>query len=160
MRFGPLPARCGPPRPVIHDRPRDVRMNRHDYFELLFLYSGEAVLQIQERYFTLRERDLSRYRQYALSSNDRVSPNRSAGRCPLLSPDQYVPMTSAARTWNNLMPFMIQDSTFPHLVALVRAFCRISIDRNAFACGDILEVQSSVRQSLSEDDSRLTRKGL
>ncbi len=33
-------------------------MNRHAYFELLYLHSGEVIYQVQERYFRLRRGDL------------------------------------------------------------------------------------------------------
>lgn len=38
--------------------PRSVRMNRHDYFELLYCDSGEVTLQVQQEYLTLKEGDL------------------------------------------------------------------------------------------------------
>src|SRR5689334_3322794 len=41
---------------VIDHHP--VRMNRHDYFEVLYGYSGEGTFQVQERKFTIRGGDL------------------------------------------------------------------------------------------------------
>jgi AraC-like DNA-binding protein/mannose-6-phosphate isomerase-like protein (cupin superfamily) len=37
---------------------RPVRMNRHDYFELLYCHSGEVAFQVQERNVTIKKGDL------------------------------------------------------------------------------------------------------
>ena len=41
------------------DGRRLVRMNRHDYFELLYAYSGESVYQIHDRRFAVKTGDLA-----------------------------------------------------------------------------------------------------
>ena len=41
------------------DGRHNIRMNRHDYFELLYAYSGEAVYQIHDRRFIVKEGDLA-----------------------------------------------------------------------------------------------------
>ena len=53
-----------------------VRMNRHDYFEVIYLCAGKAELQIQNRSLTLRRRGTGRYRQHAVSQ--RRLPLRAA----------------------------------------------------------------------------------
>ena len=43
-------------------RKRDIRLNRHEYFELLFARSGEVVYQVQDRAFhkmCIRDRYIS-----------------------------------------------------------------------------------------------------
>jgi hypothetical protein len=37
---------------------RDIRMNCHDYFELLCVHSGEVAYQVQDQHFHLRQSDL------------------------------------------------------------------------------------------------------
>src|SRR5215831_16211762 len=37
---------------------RPVRLNRHDYFELIYCYSGDITFQVQERNITTKEGDL------------------------------------------------------------------------------------------------------
>jgi AraC-like DNA-binding protein/mannose-6-phosphate isomerase-like protein (cupin superfamily) len=130
---------------MFHDRPRDVRMNRHDYFELLFLCSGEAVLQIQERYFTLREGDL-----VVIGStlfHRMIEFRRTVVRIAVLYflPDLIRANDVSGENMEYLMPFMIQDSTFPHLVAA---------DESISA-----EIFDLMRRSYAElrDDSKFSR---
>jgi mannose-6-phosphate isomerase-like protein (cupin superfamily) len=39
-------------------RQRSIRLRRHDYFELLYVFSGRASYQVQDREFALEEGDL------------------------------------------------------------------------------------------------------
>jgi AraC-like DNA-binding protein len=88
---------------------RDIRLNRHEYFELLYLCSGEAVYQVQDRSFEVGPGDLflvgstllHRMRQY------RTREVRGAAL-------YFLP--SLVGEIEYLMPFLVQDSGFPHVV--------------------------------------------
>ncbi len=82
------------------DGPGNIRMNRHDYFELGLVLSGEAIFQIQERNLPVREGDLvvmgnSLYHAFRKSSRrgfEAVFFYFEPGRCGRLN--------RAATIWN------------------------------------------------------------
>ncbi len=98
-------------RLFYYDRPGDVRMNRHDYFELLFLYSGEMKMQIQRRVVPVREGDL-----VVIGSTvfHRVLELSHPG--PRIAVLYFLPDLLGAGDLEYLFPFTIQDERFPHVV--------------------------------------------
>lgn len=42
----------------VHDRHHNVRMNRHDSFEVIYVYQGQGLVQIQERRFPISKGNL------------------------------------------------------------------------------------------------------
>jgi AraC-like DNA-binding protein/quercetin dioxygenase-like cupin family protein len=97
-------------------RGHHIRMTRHDYFELLYVDFGEVVYQIQNRFFTMREGDLlvisgTQYHRMAEFHQSRV-------KAALL---YFLPDLLRAKDTNGeeieyLMPFLVQDANFPHVV--------------------------------------------
>jgi len=96
---------------------RPTRMNRHDYYELLYVYSGDLVWQIQDRRCRQRAGDLfligsALYHRVTESS----SPNAKAIALYFLP--QFVQSSSEpGDAAQYLMPYLMQDSTFPHVVS-------------------------------------------
>jgi AraC-like DNA-binding protein len=95
----------------------NIRLNRHDYFELLFLHSGGVSYQIQDRFFPMRKGDLilisgTQYHRMAQFQSPRL---RAASLYFL--PDLIRPLDSRGEEMAYLMPFLVQDANFPHVVA-------------------------------------------
>lgn len=100
----------------VHTGRHHVRMNRHNYVELIYVCEGQGDFRIQDRLYHLKRRDLvvigpdvyhrilcPRGAQLRLASlnfrPELVRTNDSSG-----DDEQY------------LMPFFSQDSTFPHVI--------------------------------------------
>lgn len=100
---------------VIDQHP--VRMNRHDYFELLYGYSGEATFQVQERELLIHGGDL-----FIIGSTLFHRPIHRK-RTRLKAVVLYFLPELIYRDGNideeaveYLMPFLSQNASFPHLV--------------------------------------------
>lgn len=96
------------------DRP--FRMNHHDYFELACVDSGELVWQIQERFVTEKKGDLFvmgmlKYHRMTEHSGPKVRAT-SLFFEPELVRSCSVPAAHAGY----LMPFLLQDRDFPHVI--------------------------------------------
>ncbi|HZN11966.1 MAG TPA: AraC family transcriptional regulator [Blastocatellia bacterium] len=95
---------------------RNTRMTRHDYFELLYIHSGEAVYQIQDRFFTVGGGDLlvisgALYHRLTVSRRGRVK-----AAALYFLPELIHANDAAGDGAEYLMPFLVQDSAFPHVV--------------------------------------------
>lgn len=100
---------------VIERRP--VRMNRHDYFELIYCHSGDLTFQVQERNVTIREGDLfiigSTLFHRAIGNGHTRRQAVAVYFLPeLLYRDGIIDEEAA----EYLMPFFNQDSSFMHVV--------------------------------------------
>jgi mannose-6-phosphate isomerase-like protein (cupin superfamily) len=94
-----------------------VRMNRHDYFELLYAHCGEATFKVQGRDVVIRKGDL-----FVIGStlfHGRVHRERTRLKAVVL----YFLPELIYRAGNideeaveYLMPFLSQNGSFPHLV--------------------------------------------
>ena len=42
----------------VHAGRHNVRMNRHDYLEVIYVYGGRTEIQVQNRYFRVKKDDL------------------------------------------------------------------------------------------------------
>lgn len=95
---------------------KDVRMNRHDYFELLFLYSGESVLQIQDQRFTLTEGDLVVIGSGLL--HRMIEFHKPEIRVAVL---YFLPEIFGTEVsldaFQYLLPFKLQGPAFPHVIS-------------------------------------------
>lgn len=97
---------------------RPVRMNRHDYFELIYCYSGDLTFQVQDRNLTMKEGDL-----FVIGSTlfHRAIDNGHGGMRAVVV--YFLPeliyrggiLDEEAAEY--LMPFYNQDSSFMHVVA-------------------------------------------
>lgn len=94
-----------------------VRMNRHDYFELVYGYSGEAAFQVQERDVVIKEGDLfiigsTLFHRPILRRRRRLK----AVVVYFLPELIYRDGTIDEEAVQYLMPFLTQDSSFTHVV--------------------------------------------
>lgn len=97
-----------------HDRQR-VRMNRHRYFEILYLCSGSGVCHIQDRFLPFKAGDLAvigstLYHRIECQSK---SPLTIAA---LFFEPEFICCEGASDGAEYLAPFLFQDSGFPHVV--------------------------------------------
>jgi AraC-like DNA-binding protein/quercetin dioxygenase-like cupin family protein len=94
-----------------------VRMNRHDYFELVYVYSGEATFQIQDRFFPVKGGDLVMIGS-TLYHRQLAKPDGTKDRIVILifQPELIRTATANGDGVEYLLPFYSQDSEFPHVV--------------------------------------------
>lgn len=96
-------------------RTPNVRINRHDYFEVLYLCSGEADLRVQDRLLPLAKGDLS---IMGSTLYHRVEPR--AGSKFALAGLFFLPEIlrgdCPVEISTCLAPFLKQDAQFPHVV--------------------------------------------
>lgn len=93
----------------------NVRKNRHDYFELVYLCAGAASLEIQDRSLLLHEGDL------AIVGSTLYHRFECRGAPPFtvavlfFQPD-LIRADGGPDNAEYLTPFLLQDSQFPHIV--------------------------------------------
>jgi AraC-like DNA-binding protein/quercetin dioxygenase-like cupin family protein len=98
------------------DGRHNIRMNRHDYFELLYAYSGEAVYQVQDRRFQVRKGDLAVIGS-TLYHGITGDPCLQMKAIVLFFKPELVRASEASGDdMEYLMPFFLQDQHFPHIV--------------------------------------------
>lgn len=94
---------------------QDVRMNRHGYFEVLYLCSGTAECRIQDRLLPINEGDL-----VVIGSTlyHRIECHRSAPAtiAALFFEPDLIRCDGSSDSAEYLTPFLLQDSEFPHIV--------------------------------------------
>jgi len=105
----------------IYDKHHHIRMNRHDYFEIFYLQAGELVCRIQDRVFPMRGGDLvvisnTQYHTMYLTAK-RTRPGRVKAAALYFLPDAIRATDSTGEDIEYLMPFLLQDATFPHVIA-------------------------------------------
>ncbi len=95
---------------------QDIRLNRHNYYELLYVYSGRAKCQIQDRRFWVKEGDL-----VVIGSNlyhrltGVASPQTKV--IVLFFQRELVGATEASEDHiEYMMPFFMQGRDFPHVI--------------------------------------------
>lgn len=113
--------------PFVHELQTDVvyhqlsgrrpfRMNRHDYFEMVYVHEGELVWQVQDRFMTQRTGEL-----FLVGSTlyHRLT-ERSHPRVKVISlhflPDAIRSSAPPGEAEEYLMSFLMQDATFPHVI--------------------------------------------
>jgi len=92
------------------------RMNRHDYFEIAFLYSGELVWQIQDHYVTQGKGDLF---VMGTPKYHRVTERSSAhvGVQSLFFHPNLFRLQGAREDSEYLAPFQVHDPSFVHVIS-------------------------------------------
>jgi AraC-like DNA-binding protein len=93
----------------------DVRMNRHGYFEVLYLCSGSAECHIQDRLLPINEGDLvvigsTLYHRIECRSSTPVTI------AALFFEPDLIRCDGGTDSAEYLTPFLLQDSEFPHIV--------------------------------------------
>lgn len=94
----------------------DIRLNRHEYFELLYIYHGDLTYQVHDHSCHLKEGDL-----FVIGStlHHRIQESRRAlvkGVALYFMPELIQTHDTVSEDLQYLMPFLIQDSGFPHVV--------------------------------------------
>jgi len=104
-------------RSFAFGRKRNIRLTRHNYFELLYVYSGEAVYQVQDREFPAVMGDLLVLNGslYHRLREVRVSPFRAV--VLYFMPDVLRNGGAPGEDVQYLMPFLLQDASFPHVIS-------------------------------------------
>ncbi len=98
-----------------YDRPREIRMNRHDYFELILMDRGEAVFQVQDRFLDVKEGDLFVVGNSLFHRLIYTGTRLKAPRIMFL-PQLICPAGTTGEDMGYLRPFLVQDTGFPHVV--------------------------------------------
>jgi AraC-like DNA-binding protein/mannose-6-phosphate isomerase-like protein (cupin superfamily) len=101
---------------LVHTGCESVRMNRHDYLEVLYVYAGNSDIQIQDRYIPVRRGEL-----VVIGPNlyHRII-NRPSTQLKLVSlnfrPETVSGAGSNVEDEEYLTPFFLQGLEFPHVV--------------------------------------------
>jgi len=98
----------------VDDRHR-VRMNRHGYFEVLYLCSGSANCHIQDRLMPLNEGDLAIIGSTLYHRIECQSSSPLTIAAMFFEPDM-IRCDGASDSAEYLTPFLLQDADFPHIV--------------------------------------------
>jgi AraC-like DNA-binding protein len=100
----------------IHDSRHHLRMNRHDSFEVIYVYDGQGFFQVQERRFPVRKGNLvvvgpNLYHQVVCRPGSKL-------RLPFLHFQSGILIGSASGEEEQyLAPFFCQDANFPNVVS-------------------------------------------
>jgi AraC-like DNA-binding protein len=96
---------------------RSIRLKRHDYFELVYVYSGSGGYQVQDREFSIEGGDvivLNGFMYHRLSEI-RTTPFRAI--VLYFQPSVLNATDSTGEQAQYLMPFLLQDERFPHVIS-------------------------------------------
>src|ERR1700722_764542 len=99
---------------TVDDRHR-VRMNRHSYFEVLYLCSGSANCHIQDRLLPFNEGDLAIVGSTLYHRVECESSTPLTIAALFFEPD-LIRCEGGSDSAEYLTPFLLQDSEFPHVV--------------------------------------------
>jgi AraC-like DNA-binding protein/mannose-6-phosphate isomerase-like protein (cupin superfamily) len=94
----------------------DIRMNRHDYFELFYACSGKGVCQVQDRRFAVKKGDLV---IIGSSLYHRILGNHGQSMKAIVlffQPDLVRAGAPTGEDMQYLMPFFVHDHNFPHVI--------------------------------------------
>ena len=95
---------------------REIRMNRHDYFELLYVSRGEVIYEVQDRHLHLRQGDLfviGGVLMHRMSEYPRHWVNAAVG---YFLPDIVRATAPPQHAASLLRPFLVQDARFTHII--------------------------------------------
>jgi AraC-like DNA-binding protein/mannose-6-phosphate isomerase-like protein (cupin superfamily) len=105
----------------IHDSHHNVRMNRHESFEVVYVYGGDGYLQVQDRRFRMFKGNVALvgpnlYHQFL------SGPTTKLKLSFLHFQSQILLGSTSGEEEQYLAPFLCQDVRFPHVIS---AFTRI-----------------------------------
>jgi len=103
-----------------YDRHRDFRSCRHNYFELFYLSSGNAVFRMGNQGLDLREGDMVLVNGLLYHNVElpKTRPDRALhGVLLYFLPDMFRGAMAARDDMEYLAPFLQQDDSFPHIIA-------------------------------------------
>jgi AraC-like DNA-binding protein len=93
-----------------------IALNRHDYYELLYLHTGEVVCQVQDQFVRIREGDLFVMGSVLFHRICEYKTARVRAMVLYFMPDLVRQDDSAGNSLEYLMPFLVQQADFPHVV--------------------------------------------
>lgn len=108
--------------------PKHVRLNRHEFFEVMYMFRGRTEIQVRDAYFPVGPGDLvvmgpHRYHRVLHSPNSEVK---------LISLNFQPEIVRSGSTDPDgerfLSPFLYQDSQFPHVITGSRGVSRGAFD--------------------------------
>jgi len=111
---------------TVDDRHR-VRMNRHGYFEVLYLCSGSANCHIQDRLLPFNEGDLAIIGSTLYHRIECQSSSPLTIAAMFFEPDM-IRCDGASDSAEYLTPFLLQDADFPHIVPAETGIPRLVLD--------------------------------
>lgn len=100
---------------VFGDR-EPVRMNRHDYFEIAYVLSGEMSCQVSERVFRCKEGELIVVGSSPYHRMWRHSRSRPRITTLFFMPEFICEAGMDGEQAGFLLPFFLQEEKFPHVV--------------------------------------------
>lgn len=100
----------------IFNKRTNLRLNRHDYFEVLYLSQGEMRFQIHQQYFNLRAGDLLIIGSTFFHRPVKQGAPPTKGVELYFLPKAVLGNDSSGEDVEYLMPFLAEDADFPHLV--------------------------------------------
>jgi AraC-like DNA-binding protein/quercetin dioxygenase-like cupin family protein len=101
---------------LVFERRHEIRLNRHDYFELLYSHSGETVYQVQSRTFKVREGDLFVIGSTSMHRMINFPRGRLRAGVLYFLPELIHSNDLPEEEVEYLMPFLVQDSAFPYVI--------------------------------------------
>src|SRR5580658_2214395 len=100
---------------LTEDGQHSIRMNRHGYFEILYLCSGSANCHIQDRLLPFNEGDLAIVGSTLYHRVECESSTPLTIAALFFEPDM-IRCDGASDSAEYLTPFLLQDADFPHIV--------------------------------------------
>jgi len=94
----------------------DIRLNRHDYFEIMIIESGRVGYQVQDRVVEVQTGDLFLVGSTLLHKMKKYEGTVRAGVLYFL-PSLISGPSEGGKDMEYLRPFLVQDRSFPHVVA-------------------------------------------
>lgn len=104
----------------LFDKRHNIRMNRHDYFEIFYVHSGETICRIQNRSFPISAGDLvvisstQYHTMYPPIERDARTTVKAAALYFL--PELIRAVETNGDDAEYLMPFLVQDAGFSHII--------------------------------------------
>ena len=100
----------------IHDSHHNVRMNRHDSFEVIYVYEGEGAFQVRDRRFPISKGNLvvvgpNLYHQIVSRSGTKLKLTFLHFQSGILLG------STGGEDEQYLAPFLCQDGRFPHVIS-------------------------------------------
>ena len=104
----------------VWDNRHHIRMNRHDYFELLYLQQGDLVCRIHEREFSMSAGDLavinSTHYHTVLWPESKARRGAVKTAALYFLPDIIRTTDAFGEDAEYLTPFLMQGADFPHII--------------------------------------------
>ena len=103
-------------RSFVFDEHQSVRRTRHDYFELVYVYSGSAAYEVEGQLFTVSANDLIVVNGTLFHRLVEVQQPTFRAVVLYFHPDVLCATDGSSEQAQYLMPFLLQDSGFPRVV--------------------------------------------